>query len=114
MSELNITERAIKEVKRVMEEQNYSVEEWLLEAGISAGGCSGYSYKLGFKKRADVDSNKESILNFDGMDIAVNQKSLLFMEGTTIDFHEGLDARGFLFENPHATRTCGCGKSFSA
>jgi iron-sulfur cluster assembly protein len=51
-------------------------------------------------------------LNFDGLDIAVNKKSLLFMEGTTIDYHEGLDQRGFMFENPHSARTCGCGKSF--
>lgn len=114
MSTITLTERAAQEVKKVMEEQEFTPEEYVLEAGVVGGGCSGFSYKLGFKERSEVDNTKETVYNFNGVDVAVNNRAMLYMEGTTIDFHDGLNKRGFVFNNPNAKTTCGCGSSFSA
>lgn len=107
------TERAIREVKTVMQDQGFSLEEFVLEAGVVGGGCSGFSYKLGFKEKTKVEPARETVFTFDGVDVAVNNRSLLYLTGTTVDFHEGLNKRGFSFGNPNIKSTCGCGSSFS-
>lgn len=110
---ITLTEKAIKEIKRVTEEQKISLEDTVLEVGVEGGGCSGLNYKLGFKKRSELDSLNETVCNFDGLDAVVSNRALTFIEGTEIDFHDGLDKRGFVFRNSKATRSCGCGNSFS-
>jgi iron-sulfur cluster assembly protein len=113
MSIIILTERAAQEVKKVMEEQEFTPEAYVLEAGCVGGGCSGFQYKLGFKERSEVDKSKETIYSFNGVDVVVNNRAMLYMGGTTIDFHDGLNKRGFVFENPNSKTTCGCGSSFS-
>jgi len=111
---ITVTEKAANEVKKVMEEQKMSPLEHVLEVGVMGGGCSGYQYKLGFKERKEVDSLNETMFNFHGIDVAVGNRSLLYLEGATVDFHEDINRRGFVFNNPNSKTTCGCGQSFSA
>lgn len=110
---ITITERAIQEVKRVMEEQQMKSEEHVLRIGVLAGGCSGFSYHLGFEKKEEGDPLNDLIYNFHGVEARVHRKSEMYLEGATVDFHTDLDSRGFVFDNPSATHGCGCGKSFS-
>lgn len=110
---LVLTERAVEEVKRVMEEQGFTSNEYVLEAGVVGGGCSGFSHKLGFKEKSEVNSLTETVYTFNGIDVAVNNRAMMYLQGTTIDFHEDLNKRGFVFLNPQAKTTCGCGSSFS-
>lgn len=107
-----LTDKALSEVKKVMEEQNIPSNENVLEVGVVGGGCSGFQYKLGFKKKTEVDSLNETIFNFDGVEAVVDNRALPFIEGTTVDFYQGLEKRGFTFNNPKATGGCGCGNSF--
>jgi iron-sulfur cluster assembly protein len=111
---ITLTEKAVKEIKRVMEEQNFSADEYALEVGVAGGGCSGFQYKLGFKKKEEFDKLNSTVFNFEGVEIVVDNRSLLYIEGTTLDFYEDINRRGFVFNNPNAKRHCGCGNSFSA
>jgi iron-sulfur cluster assembly accessory protein len=113
MSEIMITDRAIEEIKRVMAEQQFSLEEYVLEAALIGGGCSGFTHKLGFKEKSKVNPQKEWSATIGGIDVVVNHRAMMYLKGTTIDFHEGLNARGFLFQNENVRSTCGCGKSVS-
>jgi iron-sulfur cluster assembly accessory protein len=106
-----ITEKAAKEVQRVLSEQKMP-ESTVLRIGVAGGGCSGFQYSLGFDDKSDTA--KDHISSQHGIAVAVDKKSYLFLEGTTIDFYDGLEKRGFTFENPNAVKTCGCGHSFSA
>ncbi|WP_166823233.1 HesB/IscA family protein [Thalassoroseus pseudoceratinae] len=110
-SAINLTESAAKEVKRVISEGGYP-ENTMLRVGVAGGGCSGFQYALGFDDKADAE--KDSVSEQHGVRIAVDKKSELFLDGTTIDFHESIERRGFTFNNPNAVKSCGCGSSFSA
>ena len=107
---ITLTENAALEVKKVMDEQK--MEDMLLRIGVAGGGCSGFSYSLGFDK--EYDEEKDSKFDHHGISVVVDKKSELYLEGITIDFYSGLDKRGFVFDNPNATKSCGCGSSFSA
>ena len=106
---ITITERAVKEVKRIVDEQNLP-EGTVLRVGVKGGGCSGFSYTLGFD---DQTSEIDQITEQDGVKIACDPKSFLYLSGTQVDFEESLMGRGFKFGNPNASNTCGCGESFS-
>ena len=108
-----VTEAAVKEMKRVMEEQDMSQEEFSLKVGVSGGGCSGFQYSLGFEKIEEIDKKTHLVGEQHGIQVAVDKKSDLFLDGTTVDFYTDLDKRGFVFENPQAVKSCGCGSSFS-
>jgi len=108
---ITLTEKAALEVKRTMQEALPEGDAYL-RVGIAGGGCSGFSYKLGFDPSADAE--KDHIAEQHGVKVAVDKKSALFLEGTTVDYVDALDRRGFKFENPNATNSCGCGSSFSA
>lgn len=105
-----ITERAAKEVQRVIEEQKMPAETYV-RIGAKGGGCSGMTYVLDF----DQTGPTEFDLTFEqhGVKVIVDKKSSFFMAGTVLDFNDGLLNRGFVFQNPTATGTCGCGTSFS-
>ena len=105
-----LTERAAAEVKRIMEAQKY--EDHVLRVGVSGGGCSGFSYSLGFDK--EFDDKVDSKTDYYGVPVVVDKKSALYLDGTTVDFYEGIDRRGFTFDNPNAVKSCGCGSSFQA
>jgi len=108
---LQLTETAAREIKKVMTEQEMP-ETAALRIGVAGGGCSGLEYKLGFDE--NVNDGTDSVREIHGVRVAVDKKSSLYLDGTEIDFHEGLDKRGFVFNNPNATKSCGCGSSFSA
>ncbi|PQO25507.1 iron-sulfur cluster assembly accessory protein [Blastopirellula marina] len=106
-----ITEKAAGEVKRILEDQKYE-EGTKLRIGITAGGCSGFSYSLTLEK--EYDEEKDSKYDYHGVEVVVDKKHALYLDGTTVDFYDGIDRRGFAFNNPNATRSCGCGSSFQA
>ena len=106
---LKLTEKAAGEVKRIMVEQNLPSTS-VLRVGVHGGGCSGFEYALGFDTAADQLADLVS--DWHGVRVAVDQKSALYLDGTEVDFYEGLEKRGFVFNNPNATKTCGCGTSF--
>jgi iron-sulfur cluster assembly protein len=107
---ITLTETAAKEVKRVMAEQNLP-EGVVLRVGVQGGGCSGFQYALGFDQAANPESDE--IMEAHGLKVAVDKRSALYLSGTVLDFYEGLERRGFMFNNPNATKSCGCGTSFS-
>lgn len=108
---VTITEKAAGEIRRVITEKSMP-ESTVLRIGIAAGGCSGFQYKLGFDDKSDRE--KDLVTQQHGIQVAVDKKSALYLDGTTIDFYDGLERRGFTFDNPNAMKSCGCGSSFSA
>lgn len=108
-----LTEVAANEVKRVMQEQNMNTDEYVLKVGVIGGGCSGFTYDLGFEKKEEL--NEENFLTSEQhmLKVYVDKKSDLYLDGTTLDFYQELDKRGFTFDNPNSSKGCGCGKSFS-
>jgi iron-sulfur cluster assembly protein len=81
-----------------------------VRVGVESGGCSGLSYKLDF----DTNKNEEDeLIEDNGIKLLVNKKSFLYLVGTILEFSDGLNGKGFVFNNPNASRTCGCGESFS-
>jgi iron-sulfur cluster assembly protein len=108
---ITITEKAAGEMKRVITEQKMA-DCTVLRVGVAGGGCSGFQYSLGFDET--TDAAKDDVSDQHGLTVAVDKKSALFLDGTTVDFYEGLEKRGFTFDNPNAVKSCGCGSSFSA
>ena len=108
---ITITERAANEVKRVKDEQKLETELFL-RIGVAGGGCSGFNYTLGFD--SNFDAKLDTKYNFHGVDVVVDKKSSLYLDGTTVDWFESIERRGFTFDNPNAVKTCGCGSSFQA
>ncbi len=103
-----LTERAAQEVFSI-KEKNAIPATHSLRLGVKGGGCSGLSYVLAFD---DIQKEKDIVLEKHGVKIFVDQKSMFYLSGTTLDFTEGLNGRGFVFNNPQAAKTCGCGSSF--
>jgi iron-sulfur cluster assembly protein len=104
-----ITDRAAAEVKRIVEEQSLP-DGTALRVGVKGGGCSGFSYTLGFDdKIGEIDQIFES----HGIRVVCDPKSFLYLNGTQVDFEESLMGRGFKFGNPNAAKSCGCGESFA-
>ena len=108
---ITLTEKAATEVRRVWDDQKMEPETFL-RVGIAAGGCSGFSYVL--KPDTQFDDKADSRYNFHGVDVVVDKKSALYLDGTTLDWYDGLERRGFTFDNPNVVKTCGCGSSFQA
>ena len=108
---VQITERAAVEIRRVIAEHKLPADCWV-RVGAKGGGCSGFTYVLDF----DQNGPTEFDLGFEqfGIRVVIDKKSEFFMGGTTLDFNDGLLDRGFVFKNPQAKGSCGCGTSFSA
>ncbi len=104
-----LTERAVKEVRRILDEQDLP-EGTALRVGVKGGGCSGFSYTLGFD---DKVSETDQINETEGVRVVCDPKSFLYLNGTMVDFEDNLMGRGFKFTNPNASKSCGCGESFS-
>jgi len=105
---INVTNKAIAEVKKIKEQNNIPAE-YGLRVGVKGGGCSGMSYTLGFDA---APKDKDLVLNADGVQVFIDQKSIFYLMGITVDYSDGLSGKGFTFNNPNATKTCGCGSSF--
>jgi iron-sulfur cluster assembly accessory protein len=108
VQEVSLTERAAKQVRKIKESENLDSELYLRVA-VEGGGCSGLSYKLGFDIRTDDDE----IIESQGIEIVVKPDHMMYLNGIQIDYPDGLDARGFTFDNPNASEACGCGSSFA-
>lgn len=106
---ISLTERAVKELRRIIQEQSLP-ENTVVRVGVKGGGCSGFSYSLGFD---DTVHEADQIAESDGLRLVCDPKSFLYLNGTELDFEESLMGRGFKFGNPNATKSCGCGESFS-
>jgi len=109
---VNLTETAAKEIKKIIVEQGLPAEQTRLRVGVKGGGCSGFSYMLDLTEEAKGENDEE--LESNGVKILVDNKSLLYLTGVEIDFRDEVMGRGFVFKNPNATSTCGCGSSFQA
>jgi iron-sulfur cluster assembly protein len=103
-----LTERAAKQIIQIKEKENLD-ENLYLRVAVEGGGCSGLSYKLGF----DVRTDEDKIVVSKDIEIVIDPKHLMYLNGITIDYPDGLDARGFTFDNPNASESCGCGSSFA-
>ncbi|WP_430614665.1 HesB/IscA family protein [Flavobacterium sp. JP2137] len=107
---IKVSDTASKRVALLMEDEGFDVTKDYVRVGVKSGGCSGLSYDLKF----DHQSGEEDKIFVDnGVTIAVDKKSFLYLVGTTLEFEGGLNGKGFQFNNPNANRTCGCGESFS-
>ena len=102
---INLTDAARSEVRRLIESEGQPG----LRLGIKGGGCSGLSYQLEFTDQRDGDT----IIDFDEFKVFLDRKSTIYLRDITLDHQGGLDGRGFVFHNPQASNTCGCGESFS-
>ena len=106
---ITISERAVKELRRIITEQSLP-ETTVVRVGVKGGGCSGFSYSLGFD---DTIHDTDQVVESHDFRIVCDPKSFLYLNGTEVDFEESLMGRGFKFGNPNASKTCGCGESFS-
>jgi len=106
--EISLTEKAARQVMHVRTENNIP-EEHGLRLSVKGGGCSGLSYVLGFDEKP---TEKDKVFTAHGVKVFVDPKSLFYLSGTVLDFSDGLNGKGFVFNNPQATKTCGCGNSF--
>ena len=108
-----LSERAASEVKKVLQDQSQTEGAGtLLRVRVVGGGCSGFSYDLRFDNA--FDEKLDSKYEYHGVTVVVDKKSALYLDGTTVDYYDGLEKRGFTFDNPNAVKTCGCGSSFQA
>lgn len=104
-----LSESALKQLRRIKEEQKLD-DTHGLRIGVKGGGCSGFTYVLGF----DVAKEKDEVYDLDGMKVFMEKAHGIYLIGMEIGWHEGLNNRGFTFSNPNATESCGCGTSFNA
>ena len=106
---ISLTKGALQEVKDLMKEKEVPVDHGL-RIGVKGGGCAGFSYILGFDKVKEKDNSYQ----LEDIVVIIEKAHELYLEGTELDFSDGLENRGFVFNNPNAAETCGCGSSFSA
>ncbi|MFN7932406.1 MAG: iron-sulfur cluster assembly accessory protein [Bryobacteraceae bacterium] len=109
MNMIQVTSKAVEKIRAAF--QREGVSEGGLRLGVLGGGCSGLSYQFRFDRKPRPTDN---VYDYDGVQIYVDPKSLVFLDGMTLDWKDSLIQSGFVFENPHAKRSCGCGTSFSA
>ena len=103
-----VSDNARDKLNQLMIEDNSGKE--YVRVGVESGGCSGLVYKLDFD---DSMNNEDELVEHNDIKLVINKKSILFLAGTTLEYSSGLNGKGFVFNNPNANRTCGCGESFS-
>ena len=107
---IKVTEGAKDKISQLMNEEGYNVAQDYVRVGVKSGGCSGLSYELKFD--SSLEEN-DKLFEDNLVKIIVDKKSFLYLVGTTLEYSGGLNGKGFVFNNPNANRTCGCGESFS-
>jgi iron-sulfur cluster assembly accessory protein len=112
MATVNVTEKALKEIKHIMADQNMDPAATFFRVRVVGGGCSGFQTKLDLDEHYDEKFDTMEDVG-DGIKLVVDKRSALYISGATVDFHDALDKRGFTVDNPNATGRCGCGSSFS-
>ena len=111
---ITVTEKAAGEVRRIISEQQQTPnapEKIYLRMRVVGGGCSGFQHKLDLDPV--VNEKLDEILDCHGVPVVIDKRSLMYLDGVTVDFHDELNRRGFSISNPNAKSTCGCGSSFS-
>ena len=106
---ISVSENAQKQVVNLIKNEGYSPDSFI-RVGVKSGGCSGLSYELKFDTELKPE---DKVFEDNGVKVVVDKKSILYLVGTTLDYQGGLNGKGFNFINPNASRTCGCGESFS-
>ncbi|HEY0007650.1 MAG TPA: iron-sulfur cluster assembly accessory protein [Tepidisphaeraceae bacterium] len=109
---ITLSETAAKEIKSIITDQGLSEAETRLRVGVKGGGCSGFTYMLDLTEEPKAEMDEEIECN--GVTILCDMKSYLYLNGVEIDFKDEVMGRGFVFKNPNATSSCGCGSSFQA
>lgn len=107
---IKVSDIAKKKVVSLMQDDDFDPQNDFVRVGVKSGGCSGLSYELKFDKENQQD---DKVFEDNGIKIIIDKKSFLYLVGTTLEYSGGLNGTGFVFNNPNATRTCGCGESFS-
>ena len=107
---IKVSPNAQEKVSQLMREEGFSPTQDFVRVGVKSGGCSGLSYELSFD---NSKSDQDRLFEDNQVKILVDKKSLLYLLGTTLEYSGGLNGKGFVFNNPNAERTCGCGESFS-
>ena len=107
---VQVTETALEKLITLMVEEGITPETHNLRVGVAGGGCSGLQYEMDFD---DQINEKDNVYDLDAIKVVIDNRSLLYIAGTTLDYKGGLNGKGFEWVNPNATRTCGCGESFS-
>ncbi len=108
---IELTERAAQEVKTILEQNSLPAEKSYLRLGVKGGGCSGFSYALDLTENKN-DNDEEWEVH--GVKVICDPQSYVYLKGVSVDFKDEVMGRGFVFNNPNATGSCGCGSSFSA
>lgn len=106
-----ISDTAKEKIVELMNNEGLSSQESFLRIGLKSGGCSGLSYDLSFDDKQQIDDN---IFEYGDIKILINKDHLLYLDGIQLEYAGGLNGKGFYFNNPNATKTCGCGESFSS
>lgn len=107
---IKVSDTAKARIAQLMAEDGFEISNDYVRVGVKSGGCSGLSYELKFDNQMADD---DKLIEDGGVKIAVDKKSFLYLIGTTLEYSGGLNGKGFVFQNPNANRTCGCGESFS-
>lgn len=107
---IKVSEDAKKRIALLMADEGYNAATDFVRVGVKSGGCSGLSYELKFDK---TQAEQDKLFEDNDIKIVVDKKSVLYLAGTTLEYSGGLNGKGFVFNNPNAQRTCGCGESFS-
>ena len=107
---IKVSDTASKKIIEMMKDDGFDATNDYVRVGVKSGGCSGLSYELKFDK--EIGEN-DKVFEVNNVKIAVEKKSYLYLVGTVLEFSGGLNGKGFVFNNPNASRTCGCGESFS-
>lgn len=107
---IKVSDQAKVKAIQLMTEDGFNPAEDYIRVGVKSGGCSGLEYMLGFDNK---QNETDQIFQDNGIKIVVEKKSILYLAGTTLEYSGGLNGKGFIFNNPNASRTCGCGESFS-
>ena len=107
---IKVSETARTKIVEMMKEDGFDAQTDFVRVGVKSGGCSGLSYELKFDKAI---GENDKVFEDNNVKIAVEKKSFLYLAGTILEFSGGLNGKGFVFNNPNANRTCGCGESFS-
>ena len=106
-----LTESAAREIRNIIQQQELDADKVRLRVGVKGGGCSGFSYLLDL---TETKKETDEVFEQHGVRVVCDPKSLIYLNGTTVDFRDEIMGRGFVFNNPNATSSCGCGSSFSA
>ncbi|MBF5027560.1 HesB/IscA family protein [Planobacterium oryzisoli] len=107
---IKVSDQAKEKAVQLMSEEGFDANTGFIRVGVKSGGCSGLEYVLKFDNQSDAS---DQIFEDNGIKIIIDKKSILYLAGTTLEYSGGLNGKGFVFNNPNASRTCGCGESFS-